>query len=85
MERGVKIGVAVLALLAVATVLITPNPTDDVQGIVHHLGKLQKLAVLASIPLDALAGMQVRFLVSPESAANPSAPNLVDLVCARLC
>ena len=85
MARGFKIGVAVLALLAVATVLITPDPTDDVQGILHHLGKLQKLAVLASIPLKTLSGSQIRSLAWRESAVNPAPPSLVDLVCARLC
>jgi hypothetical protein len=85
MGRSVKIGVALLALLAVATVLITPNPTDDVQGIVHHLAKLQRLAVVASIPLKALSELQIRSFVWRESAMNPASLNLVDLVCARLC
>jgi hypothetical protein len=85
MSRGFKIGIALLALVAVATVLITPDPTDDVQGVVHHLAKLHKLAVVASIPIKALAASQIGTIVSPDFLTNLPTASLLDLVCARLC
>jgi hypothetical protein len=85
MSRGFKIGIALLALVAVATVLITPDPTDDVQGVVHHLAKLQKLAVVASIPIKALAASQIGTIVSADFLMNLPTASLLDLVCARLC
>jgi len=83
MPLGVKILIVALALVAVTTVLITPDPTDDVQGIVHHGNQLPKLAVLVAAWLLCLVALRDRFLLTRDSVRY-AAPSL-DVICTRLC
>jgi hypothetical protein len=50
MMRGARIALVVVVILSIAYVLITPDPTDDVDGVLrpHHTAKAQ---IVVSLPL----------------------------------
>lgn len=82
-----KIGLALLVIVAVATVLITPDPTDDVCGIVHGhtLLKLQRLAAVVGAYVTPTTSVIAASLTHPAFASDPATPDLLALVCTRLC
>ena len=47
MPRPAQVAFILLAIFAITYVLVTPDPTDDVSGVlrVNHIGKVQELAV----------------------------------------
>src|SRR5215472_16873662 len=53
MSRPVRVALVLLAVFSITYVLATPDPTDDVTGVLRpsHLGKVQKLAVYVVHPL----------------------------------
>jgi len=82
--RGTKILVCVLLILSVATILITPDQSDDIPGVLHHVSKIKLLAVWAFIqgPLTVISAQSNRPALSPR---NPDPPELLTLFCVRLC
>ena len=87
MMRVLTIGLAVVVILSCATVLITPDPVDDVNGILH-----QRISV-RGLMLGAAPPAQLRpFLPATFHSFNPliltlhlSTPHFLALVCVRLC
>ena len=74
---------ALVVVFAVATILITPDPTDDVDGILraHHALKSPSLGAsvgvsLVVFPLAALAASYPPI---------PTTPNLLRLICTCRC
>ena len=84
MPSGLRFVVALLIVVAVATVLISPDPTDDVTGVLHQHVKLQKLAAVFAVSV----GMAVRsFTLLALSSKSPEGPlhDISSLFCVRLC
>jgi hypothetical protein len=85
MMRGIQILVCLLLIVSVATILITPDPTDDVPGVLHHTLKFQKIfAVWVSWFASAspLSGTSFATFISSRA---PDTPPLLTLLCVRLC
>jgi len=79
-----KVVVALLVVVAVATVLISPDPTDDVTGILHQHIKLQKLAAILAQPVSVPSlGLVVVLHAARSTVRLPD--DIVSLTCVRLC
>jgi hypothetical protein len=78
---------AVVAIFSIAFVLITPDPTDDVDGVLrpNHTAKAQRIVSLA-LPQSSIF-VVVPFLLSmPRSATQRlTTSELLDLVCVCRC
>ncbi len=88
MRPILKFAVALAVVLAVATVLITPDPTDDVEGVLLRTHQPVVHAVFHAISSRTLQSFASRFLpaVYRDLSAHRSQPaDLLDLVCVRLC
>ena len=87
MMRVLTIGLAVVVILSCATVLITPDSGDDINGILHphHSVKGPKLlaATYAQLRPFALATFQSFNPLIP--TLHSSTARLLALVCVRLC
>ena len=74
---------ALLVVLAVTTIVITPDPTDDVDAILrsHHPLKSPSLgpSVGVSLVLFSLAAL------AASSPPIPTTPNLLRLICTARC
>jgi hypothetical protein len=81
--RVTRAGIVVLALIAITTVLVTPDPTDDVSGL------LNSAQVHFSFPWQA--GYFVSLLIDlhqvapAQNAVDRDFSSLIDTICARLC
>jgi len=87
MMRSVRIALVVVVILSVAYVLITPDPTDDVDGVLRTTHPLtpQKL-VAASLPQPQIPIIVIfQLLVSPICTQRLDALELLDLVCVCRC
>ena len=86
MMRGAKFLICLLLIVSVATILITPDQNDDVPGVLHHVIKFQKLmaAAVATLPgtVPVLSGKMFAPLLS---SREPDTPQLLTLLCVRLC
>ena len=84
MLRLAKVGLAIVIVVSVASILITPNPSDDVDGALqgHHLAKVAVVRFSASqsqyFPPVTLEFVLIAFQCSALS-------NLLDLACVRRC
>ena len=82
-RRGFSVFLALLVVIAVATIVITPDPTDDVDGILrsrHPLGSPSLgESVGVSLALSALAALDA------SSPPIPTTPNLLHLICISRC
>jgi len=86
MIRGARIALVVVVILSIAYVLITPDPTDDVNGILrpHRSAKAQ----IVSLPLaQSLIPVVAPFLLPmrPSGAQRLITSELLDLVCVFRC
>jgi hypothetical protein len=84
MLKLAKIGLAIVIILAVARILITPDPTDDVNGVLQqrHLVKATVVLLFAvqSQPTPPSTVGLLRFRFQP-----PIQNNRLDLICVLLC
>jgi hypothetical protein len=79
----VKVTVIVIAVLAVAAILVTPDPRDDVLGVLH---KAQLSALhLSGAVLPLLLLSPILTMAQPAPSYHPDSSGLLDLVCVRLC
>ena len=85
MMRGARIVLAVVAIFSIAYVLITPDLTDDVDGVLrpNNQAKAQRLVSLSLPQLQIL--VIVVFLLSMSSAQRLTTSELLDLVCVCRC
>jgi hypothetical protein len=80
----VKVVIALLIIVSVVTILVTPDPTDDVLGVVHQ----HHVATFHLVLLTLIYGL---FLAVTSALGNDAtseelrSPDLLDLVCVRLC
>ena len=88
MMRGARIVLVVLVIFSIAYVLITPDPTDDVDGVLrpNHQAKAQRLVGLSLPQFQVL--VIIAFLLSlpsTRSAQRLTTSELLDLVCVCRC
>jgi hypothetical protein len=84
--RVITTGLAIVLILAVATVLISPDPSDDVVGLLH------RHHVVQFISMSLASGIWLRLLTGcggpsePQLAAeHPRSPDILALICSLLC
>jgi hypothetical protein len=87
MMRVLIVGVAVVMIVSCATVLVTPDPLDDINGILHPHHSVKEHKLLA-VPLGELRP----FVLAAFHSFNPlspvlhsNSPRLLALVCVLLC
>jgi hypothetical protein len=87
MMRILTIGVVVVVILSCATVLITPDSADDINGILHQHHSVRGHKPLAgpSAQLRPFVLATFHSFSSPIPALHSSTPRLLALVCVRLC
>jgi len=87
MMRGARVALVVVVIFSIAYVLISPDLTDDVNGVLrpNHPAKAQRLVSL-SLPQSPILVI-VTFLLSmpPGSTQRLITLELLDLVCVYRC
>jgi undecaprenyl pyrophosphate phosphatase UppP len=82
--RYFKLVVLLLVVTAVATILLTPTPTDDVPGVMHQSHSPVAVAVaIGLVQAVALINSTQRLQNSP--SRQLLSPNFLELVCQHLC
>jgi len=82
--RYFKIAVLLLVVAAVATILLTPSPSDDVPGLMHRNHSTVVMAVaIGLVQVTALSRSSQVPLHSPRHPMLSS--NFLELVCQHLC
>jgi hypothetical protein len=87
MMRGARVALVVVAIFSIAYVLITPAPTDDVDGVLrlNHSAKAQGIVSLP-LPLSPILVIAPSLLSTPRSATQRlTTSELLDLVCVCRC
>jgi hypothetical protein len=82
--RYLKLAILLLVVAAVATILLTPSPSDDVPGVMHRNHGTVGLAVALGL---------VQLIAASRSSQVPLHPpihpvlssNFLELVCQHLC
>lgn len=87
MMRAARIALVVVIILSVAYVLITPDPTDDVDGVFrpHHTAKAQRIVSLPLIHFPILVVPSFHLPIRPSGAQRLLTSDLLDLVCVCRC
>jgi hypothetical protein len=78
-----KVVLGLMIILSVTTILLTPDPNDDVMGILHQQHVMAVQPVLLSMVQVFITSSLVR--ISEEFVEVPLSVDLLDLVCTRLC
>jgi hypothetical protein len=86
MLRVARIALALISIFVITLVLVTPDPTDDVPGVLPplHPNKAHKLAV-CHIPLPVWQSALVLLTVPASSTQSLPTSELLDLVCVSRC
>jgi len=87
MMRCARVALVVAVIFSIAYVLITPDPTDDVVGIVklNHSAKAQRIASLP-LPQSPILAIIRSLLSTPRSATQRFVTSeLLNLVCVCRC
>lgn len=80
------IALAVVVMLSCATVVITPDPVDDISGILHqHWVRGHKLLAAPPARLRRFVLATFRLLNPQIPTLRSSTSHLLALVCVRLC
>jgi len=87
MMRVARIVLVVVAVLSIAYVLISPDPTDDVDGVLrpHHSAKAQRIVSLPLAQSPILVVAPFRLPMRPSGAQRLITSELLDLVCVCRC
>jgi len=87
MMRGARIALAVIAIFSIAYVLITPDPTDDVDGVLrpHHTAKAQRIVSLPLAQSPILVVASFLLPIRPSGVQRLATSELLDLVCVCRC
>ena len=86
MSRPALVVLALLATFSITYVLATPDPTDDVAGVLRpsHFGKAQVLAACVVLPLAPQIAI-FRLSTPAFSKQRSTTLDLVDLFCTYRC
>jgi hypothetical protein len=87
MMRGARVALVVVVMFSMAYVLITPDLTDDVDGVLrpNHQAKAQRLASLFLPQTQILVIVSFLLSMPPSSAQRLTTSELLDLVCVCRC
>jgi hypothetical protein len=87
MMRGLRVALAIVAIFSIAYVLITPDPGDDVDGVLrpHHSAKAQRIVSLPLAQSPILVVAPFRLPMRPSGAQRLITSELLDLVCVCRC
>ena len=87
MMRFATVALAVVAIFSIAYVLISPDPTDDVAGVLrsNHPAMEQRLFAVSLLQSWILVIVLLHFLTSPTSARHLAALELLDLISVSRC
>jgi hypothetical protein len=84
MLRLAKVGLAIVIVVSVASILITPDPSDDVNGVLQQRHAVKAAVVAVSIlPSSAAPRFSIRH--ASVGAQRINRPNVLDLACVLLC
>ena len=82
--RLFKLIVLLLVVAAVATILLTPTPNDDVPGVMHR--NHSSVAMVVAPGLLQVAVLIRSFHYPQNNASRPTlSSNILELVCQHLC
>jgi len=87
MMRGARVALVVVAILSIAYVLISPDLTDDVDGILrpNHTAKAQRIVSLPLPQSPILAFVLFLLPIRPRATQRLTTSELLDLVCVCRC
>ena len=87
MTRGVRVALALVAVFSIAYVLISPDPTDDVNGVLrpNHSPNAQRIVSLPLSQSPILAVVPFLLSMRPIAAQRLTTAELLDLVCVCRC
>jgi hypothetical protein len=87
MIRGARAALAVVAIFSFAFVLITPDPTDDVDGVLrpNHTATAQTIVSLALSQSAILVFVPFLLPIRPRATQRLNTSELLDLVCVCRC
>ena len=87
MIRGARAALAVVAIFSFAFVLITPDPTDDVDGVLrpNRTATAQTIVSLALSQSAILVFVPFLLPIRPSATQRLTTSELLDLVCVCRC
>jgi len=87
MMRGARVALVVVAILSIAYVLITPDQSDDVDGVLrlHQSANAQRIAGLPLPQSPNLVVTPFHLPMRPTGAQRFTTLELLDLVCICRC
>ena len=87
MMRGARIALVLVVIFSISYVLISPDLTDDVDGVLrpNHHAKAQKLVSLSPAQSQTLVIVTFLLSMSPSPPQRLRRPELLDLVCVCRC
>jgi hypothetical protein len=85
MMRGARVALAVIAILSIAYVLITPDPTDDVEGVLRPNYSAQRIVSLPLPRSPVLVIVPFLSSIPPSAIQRLTTSELLDLVCVCRC
>lgn len=83
----VRTALVLIVVFAIAYVLVTPDPTDDVDGILqpNHLSKAHTLTVVSVSQSQILITVALRSFAIPAFVPRLNTWELLDLACVYRC
>jgi hypothetical protein len=87
MLRGARVALVVVAILSIAYVLISPDLSDDVDGVLrpNHTAKVQRIVSLPLLQFPILAIVAFLLPIRPSAIQRLTTSELLDLVCVCRC
>ena len=87
MIRGARAALVLVAIFSFALVLITPDPTDDVDGVLrpNHTAAAKTIVSLALPQSAILVFVPLLLPIRPSATQRLTTSELLDLVCVCRC
>ena len=87
MIRGARAALVLVAIFSFAFVLITPDPTDDVDGVLRpkHTATAQTIVSLVLPQTAILVSVPLLLPIRPSATQRLTRSELLDLVCVCRC
>ena len=87
MIRGARAALVLVAIFSFAFVLITPDPTDDVNGVLrpNHAATARTIVSLALPQSAILVSVPLLLPIRPSATQRLTTSELLDLVCVCRC
>ena len=79
-----KVGLVIVIIASVASIVITPDPSDDVDGVLqrHHPVRVTAVPISTS---QSQSVLHITLWFAPLAVHRSAQVKLLDLVCVRLC